>query len=217
MRAYWILPNREQRDDVLACDGKTNVPLKEVLDPRTRPTGFSHGVPAEVLRDCEPERIGEILFAQRFPEWGGGKQLFSVSTPAGSDASGRVVSLGLLLILEAGESARFDIGYAGLPHSEQGYARALLERIAAPRHDDLWARSVRELIGVPASKGAATNVELRRSPVPFYSLYATDRRGMPATRKKSRVPVLTATIVLAVASRWLWAHACGGVQLWRFN
>lgn len=220
MQAYWILPNREQRDDVQASDGKTILPLKEVLDPKTRPPGFSHGVPAELLEECEPDQTGEILFAQKFPEWDGGKQLFSVSTPAGADASGRVVYLGLLFILEAAENPKFDVPYAGLPHAEQSYARALLERLASPRLDDLWACSVHELIEVPSRKGAATNIALQRSVIPFYSLYAADNctlMGRLASRSRSRVPALALVILLAVVGGWVWAHACGGAQLWRFN
>src|ERR1022692_4975178 len=91
MRTYWILPNRGQKDDILASDGEKTIPFRLILDPKLRPKGFSHGVPAELLEKCGPEAFAEILFAQRFPAWAGDRQLFSVSTPAGLDSSGRVV------------------------------------------------------------------------------------------------------------------------------
>src|ERR1700730_2830625 len=49
MRIYWILPNRDQEDDFLASDGEKTIPFREVLDPKLRPDGFAHGVPAELL------------------------------------------------------------------------------------------------------------------------------------------------------------------------
>jgi hypothetical protein len=115
MRAWWILPNRDQRDDVLASDGKTTMPLRQVLDPRLRPEGFSHGVPAELIERCGPKALKEILFAQRFPNWNGNKLLFSISTPAGADSSGRVVHLGLVFILEPHEHPRFELLIRGRP------------------------------------------------------------------------------------------------------
>jgi hypothetical protein len=98
MRSWWILPNRGQKDDILASDGERILPLRQILDPKLRPDGFSHGVPTELLEKCGPKAFEQILFAQRFPGWNGDKQLFSVSTPAGIDSSGRVVHLGLLFI-----------------------------------------------------------------------------------------------------------------------
>jgi hypothetical protein len=74
MRAYWILPNRDQKDDILASDGKTILPLRQILDPKLRPEGFSHGVPTELLEKCGPKAFTEILFAQRFPAWLGAKR-----------------------------------------------------------------------------------------------------------------------------------------------
>lgn len=67
MRAYWILPNRDQKDEVPASDGETIRPLREILDPKLRPEGFSHGVPTELLEKCGPQAFAQILFAQRFP------------------------------------------------------------------------------------------------------------------------------------------------------
>src|ERR1019366_677604 len=71
VRAYWILPNRDQGDETLASDGKTILPLRQILDPTLRPEGFSHGVPTELLEKCGPKASGNILFAQRFTGWNG--------------------------------------------------------------------------------------------------------------------------------------------------
>ena len=49
MPAYWILPNRDQKDEIPASDGETILPLRQILDPKLRPAGFSHGVPTELL------------------------------------------------------------------------------------------------------------------------------------------------------------------------
>ena len=95
MQAYWILPNREQGDEILANDGKHAVPLRQILDPKFRPQGFSHGVPTELLEKCGPKGYSEVLFAQRFLGWNGDKRIFSVLSTAGVDSSGRVVHIGL--------------------------------------------------------------------------------------------------------------------------
>ena len=123
MRAYWILPNRAQKDDLLASDGETILPLRQILDPKLRPEGFSHGVPAELLEKCGPKAFAEILFAQRFPAWNGDKQLFSVSTPPVSTLPGRVVHLGLLFLLEPNERPEFELPYASLSKEDRPYAK----------------------------------------------------------------------------------------------
>ena len=131
MRAYWILPNRGQKDDLLASDGEKIIPFRQILDPKLRPKGFSHGVPAELLEKSGPQAFAEILFAQRFPAWDGDRQLFSVSTPAGLDSSGRVVHLGLLFLLEPYERPQFELPYASLSKEDRPYAKGLIHRIAA--------------------------------------------------------------------------------------
>jgi len=223
MRAYWILPNRDQGDDLLASDGKTIVPLKEILDPTLRPRGFSHGIPSEILEKYD--RVEEILFAQRFPGWGEGKQLFCVSSPAGLDATGRFVHLGLLLILQGNERPRFDLSCASLSERDQSYAKALLERLRSPR--DPWARSVRELSDLPTVSRPASNVALNRSVVPFLSLYEAGREGV--TRKSAfwRKSLTAAAILILIGVMGVISiRACErpsraelliGVTRWRFN
>lgn len=227
MRAWWILPNRHQEDDVLASDGKTVVPLREILDPKLRPEGFSHGVPAELIEKCGPKALQEILFAQRFPGWNGNKLLFSVSTPAGADSSGRVVHLGLLFILEPNEQPRFQLPCDALSEQDQAYARALIHRLASPKPLDSWARSVREFADHPPGRRPATNVALERSAVRFDSLYEAEPAGL--TRKsRFRMKQGLAAIVLLVllAGAGLYQHACGqssrttartGVVTWLSN
>jgi len=229
MQAYWILPNRDQKDDLLASDGERIIPLRQVLEPRRRPEGFSHGVPTELLEKCGPKLLPRILFAQRFPEWNAGKQLFAVSTPAGVDSSGRLVHLGMLFILDAHESPSFDLSYAALPQEEQPHARALLQRVTSPQRDDSWAQSVRELIELAARRGPATNVELQRSVVPFYSLYAVGPGGLTKKRTTWRKLLPGSTIILLVlaalgiclgyrgcqhSTRPL---VCDGGAIWRFS
>ena len=176
MKAWWIIPNRDQRDDILASDGHSIRPLKEILDPALRPEGFSHGVPNEILQRCGPQAGGEILFAQSFPRWNGKKRLFVISAPAGLDSSGRVVHLGVLFILEPQERPQFDLAYDALSAEDQAYARTLIHRMTSREREDLWARSVREL-AEPAPSGPATNVALHRSCIPFSSLYEVKAGG----------------------------------------
>ena len=227
MRAYWILPNRDQGDETLASDGGTIVPLRQILDPKLRPEGFSHGVPTELLEKCGPKASQDVLFAQRFTGWHGDKQLFSVSTTAGLDASGRVVHLGLLLILEAHERPSFDVPYAGLLNADQAYASALIQRMKSSARGDAWARSVRDLSDLPADGPPATNVALDRSPVRFHSLYVVGSGGSIRKSVNWRKP-RTAAIVLLIlfASVWLSVRACEqpsrhaaqtGVVTWRSN
>jgi len=226
MRAYWVLPNRDQRDDLLASDGHTILPLREVLDPKLRPQGFSHGVPAEVLEIYGPKAREEILFAQKFPDWDGHKQLFYVCCPAGIDAGGRVVHLGLLFILEPDERPRFELPDSSLSEEDRPYASALLHRMRSS--GDSWARSVRELSELPSGSGPATNVALRRSPVRFHSLYEAGPRGLVRKPSIWRKPLITASILIlsAVVGVWLSARSCErssraeaqtGVILWRSN
>ena len=228
MQVYWILPNRDQRDDLLASDGQKVRPLREILDPKVRPVGFSHGVPAEILERCGPEAFGKILFAQKFPEWSDGKQLFCVSAPAGVDASGRVVHLGLLFILEPHERPRFELSCASLSEEDHFYATALLGRMTSHAPGDSWASSIRELIELPASSGPSTNVALHRPVVRFHSLYEAGPEGVIRKTGSWRLP-LTAAIVLILAGlvgglfslraceRSLRAEVQTGVILWHFN
>ena len=215
MRAYWVLPNREQRDEILASDGETTLPLRQILDPKLRPDGFSHGIPTELLEKCGPKGLGDILFAQRFRGWNGDKQLFFISTPAGLDSSGRVVHLGLLLLLEPHERPRFDLSYSGLSPEDQGYASALLHRMTSTGRNDPWVQSVRDLVELPSDTGPATNVALERSVVPFHSRYVLGRRGFPkraANRSRLSGIIIILLIVFAVVSAWLSVHAKNWVQ-----
>jgi len=192
MQAWWIIPNRDQCDDILASDGNAVLPLRQILDPGHWPQGFSHGVPAELIQRCAPMAVSEILFAQMFPGWDGNKRLFFMSTPAGVDSSGRLVHLGLLFILEAHERPRFDLPYAALSAEDQAYARALIDRMTSPASDDSWVRSVRELSELPAARGPATNVALHRSTVQFDSLYEAGPGGLSRKLRFRRNPSLAA-------------------------
>jgi hypothetical protein len=229
MQAYWILPNRDQKDDILASDGETTVPLRQILDPKLRPEGFSHGVPTELLEKCAPKAFAEILFAQRFPHWNGDKQLFSVSTPAGTDSSGRVVHLGLLFILEPRERPRFELPYGGLSEEDQAYASALIRRMTSSGRGDSWAQSVRALSELRSGSLPATNVALDRSVTRFRSLYVVGPGGLTKKFLNWRKPHTTAIVLLglcAVVGVWLSVRACEqpsrpavrtGVTTWRFN
>lgn len=229
MRAYWILPNRDQGDAVLASDGETIRPLRQILDPKLRPEGFSHGIPTELLEKCGPKGLAEILFAQRFSGWNQDKQLFSVSTPAGLDSLGRVVHLGLLCILEPHERPRFELPYAGLSKEDQAYAGALIHRMASSGRGDSWAQSVRDLIDFPSDSRPATNVSLERSVVRFYSPYVVGPGGVvkkAGNWRQSRTIVIILLILFAAVGVCLSIRACEqssraavhlGVVTWRFN
>jgi len=211
MRAYWILPNRQQKDDLLASDGAKVMPLRQILEPKLRPPGFSHGVPAELLERCAPTPLAQILFAQKFPDWNAGRQLFCVSTPAGVDSSGRIVHLSLLLLLEQNERPRFDLSCAALSELDAAYARALMRRLTTPSPDDCWAESVLRLRELPSSRGPATNVELQRSVVPFYSLYAAGTAGLTrkaTTWRKLRTRSAIFLLLVAAVGVWLCERAC---------
>jgi hypothetical protein len=210
MRAYWIVPNRDQSDDVLASDGETMRPLRKILDPENRPEGFSHGTPAELLEKCEPAAYSRILFAQRFPASNNGQALFIVTTPAGLDSSGRVVHLGLLFILEPDERPRFELSYANLSKEDQAYARTLIQRMRAPEPGDVWAQSVRELSEFRSESRPATNVELDRSSVRFHSLYAVDSGGAIrklANRRTTWSRAALMLVVLAVVTTCAFLYA----------
>src|ERR1035441_6715219 len=200
MRAYWILPNRDQKDEIPASDGETILPLRQILDPKLRPEGFSHGVPTELLEKCGPKAFAEILFAQRFPGWSGDKQLFSVSTTAGLDSSGRVVHLGLLFILEPHERPRFELPYASLSEEDKAYASALIRRMTSSGRGDSWAQSVRDLIELPSNSRPATNVALDRSEEHFHSLYVAGPGGSIRKGALSRFHV-TAIALLILLDR----------------
>ena len=227
MRAWWILPNRDQRDEILASDGKTILPLRQIIDPKLRPEGFSHGVPTELLEKCGPKVFKEILFAQRFPGWNGDKQIFSVSTTAGIDSSGRVVHLGLLFILEPHERPGFELPYAGLPEEDLPYARALIHRLTSSGPGDVWAQSVRDLGELPSGSGPATNVALDRSVVRFHSLYVAGPGGsIGKAGRKLRMTAIVLLILFAVVGGWLSVDACKrssrpavqtGVATWRLS
>jgi hypothetical protein len=198
MPAYWILPNRDQQDDIPASDGKTFMPLRHVLDPKLLPAGFSHGVPTELLEKCGPKAFAEILFAQRFPCWNQNKQLFSVSSTAGLDASGRVVHLGILFILGTNEIPKFELTSAGLAKEDQSYASALLHRMKSSGRGDSWAQSVRDLSELPIGTGPATNVELDRSVIRFHSLYKAGPGGLTRKSMNWRKAYMTAIILLSL-------------------
>jgi hypothetical protein len=229
MRTYWILPNRDQKDDILANDGEKTIPFRQILDPKRRPEGFSHGVPAELLEKCGPKAFAEILFAQRFPAWDGDKQLFSVSTTAGLDSSERVVHLGLLFLLEPNERPEFELRYASLCKEDRPYAKDLLHRLASHGGGDPWAQSVRDLSELRTGRRPATNVALDRSVVPFDSLYVAGPGGLikkTASRRLSRRTAIVFLILFAMVAVWLSARACerssrsafqAGLVAWHFN
>jgi hypothetical protein len=197
MRAYWILPNRKQGDELLVSDGFKTSPLREVLDPTLRPEGFSHGVPTEILERCDPGSLSEILFAQTFPRWNGDQRLVSISTTAGSDSSGRVVHIGLLLFLDAGERPTFEVPCAGLSSEDAKHATVLLARMTKDAHDDPWVQSVRDLLESSPDLGPATNVELKRSVARFSSLYTL---GAGGPRRKGGMGWRAAAVVIVIAA-----------------
>jgi hypothetical protein len=229
MRAYWILPNRDQGDDVLASDGERVLPLRQILDPKRRPDGFSHGVPTEILEKYAPSAFSEILFAQRF-EWQGGRELFSVSTPAGVDTSGRVVHLGLLFVLERNERPSFELSYAGLPDEDRASAADLVRRMTSATGADPWVESVRDLVELSPDTRPATNVALDRSVVRFHSLYELGPGGLTkkaARRVRSWTTALILLIVVAFVGAWICVQATNcsfalnegetGDATWHFN
>jgi hypothetical protein len=210
MPAYWILPNRDQKDELCGSDGEKVLPLRQVLDPALLPPGFSNGVPTELLEKCGPRAFGDILFAQRFPDWDGGKQLFSVSATAGLDATGRVVHLGLLFILAPHERPRFELSYGGLSEEDKTYARALLHRMRMLAPGDHWARSVRELGERSLGNKPAINVTLDRSTVRFYSLYTAGPGGLStklARWRPSGAMAIFLLFIFAMIGVWLFAQA----------
>ena len=208
MRAYWILPNRTQGDEVLASDGKTLMPLRQILDPKLRPAGFSNGVPTELLERCGPRGYAEVLFAQRFPGWNRGQELFSVSSAAGLDSSGRVVHIGLLFVLESGERPSFEMSSSALSEEDAACADALVRRLTGPA--DAWVQSVRDLLDLPSDAGPAANVALERSVTPFHSLYVLGGGGRikkVANRRKWFNAGFTLLLLLALACVLFAAHA----------
>jgi hypothetical protein len=210
MRAYWILPNRDQKDEISASDGETILPLRQILDPSLRPAGFSHGVPTELLEKCGPKAFTELLFAQRFPDWSGDKQLFSVFTPAGLDFSGRVVHLGILFILEPHQRPRFELPHTGLSEEDKAYASVLIHRMTSYGCGDSWAQSVRDLSELPSDSRPATNVALDRSVVRFYSLYVLGPGGLikkAVDRRKSRTIAIILLSFFVVVGMLLSVHA----------
>ena len=234
MPAYWILPNRDQQDEVLVSDGVAIRPLRQILDPRSRPAGFSHGVPTELLEKVGPGGLTKILFAQRFPGWNGDQQLFSVLTTAGLDASGRVVHIGLLFVLGPHERPNFAVRCSALPEQDRAYASGLIGRLTSAARDDVWARSVHDLAELPSDVGPATNVALDRSVVPFHARYVVRRGGsIEKAANRMRWAAVILVLVLAVLGLWLSVHAknCSvavgddplpaavltGVRTWHFN
>ena len=221
MQAWWILPNREQRDDVLASDGEAVFPLRKVLDPRFRPEGFSHGIPAELIERCGENAIPEILFAQSFP-FDGERRLFLVSAVAGTDRSGRFVHLGLVIIAERGERVAFRLPYDGLSREDRGHAKRLMERLTSPEPGDRWARSVRELAELPAER-PATNVALERSAVRFDALYDAGPGGLEKRsnfRRKQATLAIVLLILFGAASASLYERGCeqrSGVLIWHLS
>jgi hypothetical protein len=215
--AYWILPNREQRDELFASDGTTTAPLKQVLPPLRRPAGFSHGVPTEILERQASKNRSQILFAQRFPNWDTDRQLIAIATPAGVDRSGRIVHLTLLFILGANEQPRFDVPLNDLSEADRTHAAALLRRLSAGDKHDKWARSVSELLQVAPELGPVTNVELERSPTPFAALYRLGARGLTRNEKLLKTGLITFNVLtilaIVVALFYLRVHSCGAMTL----
>ena len=210
MPAYWILPNRDQKDELYASDGEKVLPLRQVLDPALLPPGFSNGVPTELLEKCGPRAFGDILFAQRFPDWDGEKQLFSVSATAGLDSTGRVVHLGLLFILAPYERPRFELPLGGLSEEDKPYASALLHRIKTPAPGDRWAGSVHELGELSFGNKPATNVALDRSTIRFHSLYTAGPGGLStklARWRPSSTMAIFLLFIFAIMGVWLFAQA----------
>ena len=191
MRAYWILPNRDQSDDVLASDGETILPLRQILDPKLRPEGFSHGVPAELLEKCGPKAVEEILFAQRFPgvEWGQAAVL-RIDPRRCRRLRDESFTLGFCSFSTRMSARDSNSPTRSLAEEDQTYASALIHRMTSPR--DSWAQSVRELSELPTASGPATNVALDRSVVRFDSLYDASPAGLTRTaaiwRSRSRPP-----------------------------
>jgi hypothetical protein len=228
MRAYWILPNRNQSDAILASDGHDILPLRQILDPKLRPDGFSHGVPTELLEKCGPKAREEILFAQRFPGWNEDKTIFCLSSPAGIDSSGRAVHLGLLFILEPGERPQFELPSTGLSKEDRVHASGLIRRMASSRRDDIWAQSVHDLIEFRSDREPATNVALKRSVVHFHPLYAVGPGGSLKKLhwRRPHTTAIALLIFLAVLGVCLSVRACEqssrpavhlGVATWHFS
>jgi hypothetical protein len=189
--------------------GSSITPLREVLPPAQRPEGFSHGVPTEILEKRLKRDLSEIVFAQRFPNWEKERELIAIATPAGMDQSGRVVHLGLLLLLRKGEPASFVVSLEGLCEEDRRYASVLLQRLSVDEPGDEWARSVRELLQADPALGPATNVELARAATRFASLYRLGPRRLVRKERRRVAFDLLVLLMLVLALFYMRQQSCG--------
>jgi len=210
MRAWWILPNRDQRDEILASDGKTILPLRQIIDPKLRPEGFSHGVPTELLEKCGPKVFKEILFCATVSrlEWRQA-DLFRIDN-CGIDSSDEWFTSGSCSFSNRMNARDSSCPYAGLPEEDRPYARALVHRLTSSGPGDVWAQMLRDLGELPSGSGPATNVALDRSVVRFNSLYVVGPGGSirKAALRRLQMTAIVLLILFAVIGGWISVHAC---------
>lgn len=202
MEAFWILPNRHQKQslEVLSPEGIRN--FREVISPAERPPGLALGIPAEVYN--KTQEVDKILLCQYFPEWRPHKNLLLISSPAGTDQNGRIVHLSLMMILSSGERPVFNIQTEGMSLEDKSYADNLLHRLKEPGDHDLWRESVLTLLKKLLQLSRNTiNIDLKFSTIDFAALYELDQQGI--LKKKSKATILIPFLLLAIVSLLLLA------------
>ena len=179
MRAYWILPNRDQSDDILASDGETIGAAATDSRPEAAPGGVFARRTDGAAGEMRTSLRARFCLRNGSPTGMETSSCFRVSTPAGVDSSGRVVHLGLLFILEPHERPRFDLPYAGLPEEDQAYAQRSDSSNDVIRSAAISGRrAYATLANCPPAARPATNVALERSVVRFHSLYIAGPGGL---------------------------------------
>lgn len=99
MRSIWLLPDREQTGVINAIENEHFSVVHELINVKDIPPELVLGIPEEVFRSKPDEYF---LFAQ-FAKLQSGAGVFCLSAPSGKDASGRIVAISNLQLLDSGE------------------------------------------------------------------------------------------------------------------
>jgi len=147
----WILPNRNQGDDILCFDGKRTFPLRD-----RRPRGFSHTIPNEVLQRSQ----GLPLYSYRAAVNSRDQCVF-VCAKGPKDVTGRTSFIGILLVGEFISSKDFQLSVDGLAEEDRTAAETLNKRLTDTT--DPWVISALSVLDSQTSQTTITNVDLDRA------------------------------------------------------
>lgn len=194
MKNIWIIPDRHQNGLTYAIDAETIAPLTELVNVKRIPPELVIGIPEEILR--KNSDIG-FLYAQCAKLLTDSNQAegyaFCISTPAGTDRSGRIVCITNLQILDSAESPTLP------PERPSGFPHDLI--IWTEGFDDIQSGTYRPVFQMLEARCKRSSLRSFSSERLRNSRFTPD--WMPQKKSTKFTRVIVVATILSLLILWI--------------